>query len=433
MKIIVFVRLYNDIDHVLPIVDYLVRKKSLYVEIYGIGEKYLECTEHIRYLKDVLHIDIVNFEENYYTRTHRSLLNISEILKLKKITISNKVVYFFAKFIASNLKVAIYSVLSKPYRKFIDTNKHDTTVMIDYGTEARFPYNSIIRSCNKHNLKVIAYLHGYYNFYNSDSIFLQQNTSKLLAKYLNKLLKGNYGKDVYFNKYLVGPHQINTFFRSPPYFGFTKYDRVVEIGIPRFTYEWGNIFVNDLSNKHCNKIHELKKYKKNINVVFFMSNAKFNVNVDILRDVVLSLAGLANINFLIKPHTRSGVSGFGYDNQTILDKISTCNSSQLIDWCDISIVYGTSIAFEVLTKGKVLVVPKFIDSNITIYEKEQVCIAVNDIYELLKVFNSEFIELKKPEQSRIDSFVKSHIYGGYNSYESLMDVFCKNIIKKDIC
>jgi len=65
MKTIVFVRIFNDFDHALPIIDYLTRYKGQVVTIYGIGEEYKKCNKHISYLEDILSNKVIPFEEKF--------------------------------------------------------------------------------------------------------------------------------------------------------------------------------------------------------------------------------------------------------------------------------------------------------------------------------------------------------------------------------
>jgi hypothetical protein len=66
MKIVIFIRIHNDFDHALPIIDYLIRYKHQSVIIYGLGKEYRKCNKHISYVENVLLNKIISFEDEFY-------------------------------------------------------------------------------------------------------------------------------------------------------------------------------------------------------------------------------------------------------------------------------------------------------------------------------------------------------------------------------
>jgi hypothetical protein len=417
MKTIVFVRIFNDFDHALPIIDYLTRYKGQVVTIYGIGEEYKKCNKHISYLENILSNKVIPFEDEFYSNNHKILLKF-----LEKIGVlfksENKIIDLSFDILLSQIRRVIYYLASGSVENFISKLPKKTVIMADFGTEGQFPYKYIIRKSQKKGILAIAYLHGYYIWTNLN--VLRVNKSKLPPKittFINKFIFGK-GINDFYDKYLVAPNAMETHFKSNLYLGFDKFERVVGLGIPRFTYEWINNFALKDFSSNLNRFNDNK-----INVALFLSSETYEVDSHSLKEAVNWMVDSELINLIIKPHPRAGLSGIDQNNLSVFSKVSDLNSSEIINWADVGIVYGSSIALEMIVNDVVVVVPRYIDKNRTIIEEYKVCNTVDSFQQFVNFFNGYHDKSTHPDKNNVENFIKEIIYGGSSSYEELMDKY----------
>ncbi len=419
MNIIVFVRSHNDFDHVLPILDYLIRSKSLDVTIYGLYS-YEKCERHMSYVKTVLNQEVISFDQVHHNTVDRFFLNLIKVLvKVKRP--KGKLLGFLFVLFEKNLQRLFSYIVSSSEKKFIKGLPSDTVIMADYGTEKHFPYNYLIHYSRIFKVPIIAYMHGYYCWENLDIIQSSKpNLPQWSRNLINNFLCGQ-GNREYYDSYLIGPHQKNTYFKSTLYNNFKEPSRLIEIGLPRFSYEWISKFGEN------SILCEKKQIDNDIKVALFLSNQKFNVDTGALEELINRLVSIKEISLKIVPHTRSGLSSLDIDNNKVLSKVTSQSSSEVIQWADIGIVYGSSIIFEMLVKGVTVVIPKFISFNTTIFESNNVCISPNSLSELEK-FICDYSPENKINKDVIDNFLSDYVYGNSKTYEELMGKFYYHIV-----
>ncbi len=346
MKIIVFIRSHNDFDHVLPILDYFIREKSQQVEIYGVGNDYKKCSKHIIYLENVLSSKILPFSESNLSEIDQKILKINAKISqiINKFGLINNL---FRQIFMVNSTALAHFFISPSLKKFICNLSHDDIVMVDSGTERLFPYKYIIKFSNIRGIPIVSYNHGYDIFTNINPIrAVKVKNNKIIINIINKYLLRHSVVD-YCNKYIVGPGQLLAYTKSISlHKEFTEYSRVVEIGLPRFSCEW----VERFYSVNLNMVRKPKKIDKKVNVAIFLSNVKFNVDVLRLDEMITVLKDNVNVNLKIVPHTRSGLTGLVNKDDKV-SYVTDLSSVEVIQWADLGIVYGSSIAFQMLVSG----------------------------------------------------------------------------------
>ena len=103
------------------------------------------------------------------------------------------------------------------------------------------------------------------------------------------------------------------------------------------------------------------------------------------------------------------------------------SSTDVIEWADIGIVYGSSIGFQMLVEKVTLLVPKFLDNNSTVYEKGKVCVVSNTLENMMDFVKNYNKGDNVVDSKIVDKFINEYIYGGYDSYEEMMEVYVTNI------
>jgi len=429
MSIIVFVRAFNDIDNVLPIVDYLVRVKAQHVSVYGGREDgYEGARKQLSYMKDILKIDVTSFKDRFISRTGKAALYL--VNRIQEIDDpQNKVLKFFLDLCVVNIVRFLHLIAGLSVKSYVKKLPKNTIVMADYGTENQFPYKYLLKFCKKRLIPIIAYSHGHSIFVNTDSYHVKKT---ILSPKYNKIFQniffGRFPK-YYYDKYLVGPKQRSTYMSSGNNQGFTAQDNVIELGLPRYTREWLEIFIHGYKTESIKNKFQQYNRVKGPNVTFFLSDNKFNVDENILSDTIDYLVNNKDINFIIKPHTRGMVTRdipYSKDkSESFYDKyVCDFDSSEIIEWADIGVVYGTSMSIQMLVEGLSIIVPSYIDTNKTIFEESDVGNIAKSLNEL-KYFISSYDKTANPmnNKSTID-FIRQNVYGGKKSYTELMDDYC---------
>jgi len=128
MNIVLFIRTHNDMDHALPILDYLIRVKHLKVSVYGVDNNYKKYTRHLSYMERVLSINITPFEDEYYSIINRKLLKIVSKLSVKK-NFNLKLFNFFYEVLYANIKNIIWWLSSGAVRRFLSGLPMHTTIL----------------------------------------------------------------------------------------------------------------------------------------------------------------------------------------------------------------------------------------------------------------------------------------------------------------
>ncbi len=420
-NIVVFIRSHNDFDHVLPILDYLINVKLLDVVIYGIPNGYEKCEKHLSYVAEMLKMDVIRFDKIHYNSFDKFLLEITNLIQNlihKQQKFKLYILNLFFILILSNLRRFIQLVLSVSIRKFIKKLPDNTVILADFATESHFPYKYFIKYSNAFNIPIVSYLHGYYIFDNLNVLDLMNpRLSKTYIDLFDKYLLGRW-RGEYYDSYLVGPYQKDKYFKSDMYSDFRKLSRVIEIGIPRFTREWINKFsIEQLSNKK-------DRVNSDIKVALFVSNVRFSVNIDAFNNLINKLSLADGIDIKIVPHTRGEVIKIGCNNVLATQK----SSSEIIQWADVGIVWGTSMVFEMLIRNVTVIIPKFIDSNTTIFEGKGVCIESDSIEGLIESIYNVKSEENKITGKSIDKFINEYVYGNFSTYEEVMNKFYYHII-----
>ena len=430
MKIIIFIRHFNDFDNVLPIVDYLIRvKRQKDIEIYGSREDdYLKCNKHFEYVTSVLGNNVKSFIDTHITKRDEFLLKI--INRVKEITApKNKTIKFIFDIFIINFIRFINLFVGNSIKRFVASLPDKAVILVDFGTEGGFPYKYLIQYCHKRQVNILAYLHGYSIYSNVDSYHSKKPIlNDRLNRFVQKFIFGKYSNGQY-DKYLVGPQQKETYFKSSNFNGFSAHSRIIEIGLPRYTKEWISRFVKQGSVYDSVSVLKAKfdKYDTGgrTNVTLFTSHSRFNVDENKINETIEMLVSCKSINLTIKIHTRSNAPKIIRDNFSKFSKyLCDYDSSEIIEWADIGIVYGTSMSIQMLVEGLVVVVPSYIDSNRTILEDNKVCVNAYSL-EYMHNFLLNYPDVENiPDKDSIDSFVKKIVYGNKNTYEELMDEFC---------
>jgi hypothetical protein len=298
-------------------------------------------------------------------------------------------------------------------------------IIMDNGFELSFHGEGIINFARKEKVPVICYSHGYSIYSNQNPLTKDRNNIGFLKSTIIRLATFT-KKRIYADCYLTGPKQKDTYFTTPGMSG--KYDptklyKVHEIGMPRYTYEWCTKYRNMILKEESFTYGDSNK----LNVVLYMTHPKYSVNLRELYKLIERLSSLNFINFVYKPHTRTGLEMI---NKNMLNGFDAgdVNSILLSEWADIAVIYGSSISFQLLIDRTPIVVPTFVHGNKTILEDNEVCIKSNSLDELINTLteysNKNYVDYQNDKN--IELFINEYMYGN-KSHDQMMQQYYDSI------
>ena len=182
-------------------------------------------------------------------------------------------------------------------------------------------------------------------------------------------------------------------------------------GSARFFPDWSRINLGLLENfeSKCDGSAKLK-------VVFFVPHWSYNVNEHATISMLTEVANDSETCLVIKGHTR----GTGFLSQiafralkdkpnVILD--TKAHSPALVEWCDVVINFGSSIAIEALNQRKPIIHPVFLHTNRTVFDDGAVVHIANDSEKVLLLINQAKVGgFSLPEEDNLKEFMMREIY-----------------------
>ena len=208
-------------------------------------------------------------------------------------------------------------------------------------------------------------------------------------------------------------------------------EKVRAWGSLRFDPEWirtnSRLYPDDNSPKTC-ETDELA-------VVFFLPHWRYNVDEDSCIELIQRIMDLRHIALQVKGHTR----GDRLSPQTIkqLEQHSNCNldsqfeSTPLIDWADVVINFGSSIALEAVVKHLPVIYPSFLHDNVTIFDNCNYvfdCRNYEDVILLLREPHRLTVPSNTGDNSR-RSLIGSDVFNQNDNSNGVPDVYSQHILK----
>lgn len=394
------VREFNDIDHFTPLLDALCTKENYKVSLFASNIAILEIeNENINYLKkqhgltlEYLLAEIKlpiwsKIAKKIYLSIHIKTLNlvIAEKLRWALDRILLVLLLFFSRNqIKSNSKWA----------ENIIKRVNPDVIIFDWTYPDIFPNKPIVEIAKRESIPVIALPHGLNIWTNFDHT-IQGKSSR------NRSFEG-------FD-YVVSQGSLAT--SHLKHEGWPS-EKIIEIGSMRFSREWLAKYGEIFTRKRLDRIDAGEKIK----VVLFLSKPKYQGKVENVKKYIKFLASRDDICLVIKPHTRRMKVDF---LKNITDNYSAhltydSSSYELSQWCDIGIVYGSSIGLQILADGKLLIYPTEFDRNNSIYEKYSSACIVNDLDSMEKELNNFKVqkEIDYYTQDNVNSLFENEVYAG---------------------
>ncbi len=170
---------------------------------------------------------------------------------------------------------------------------------------------------------------------------------------------------------------------------FLDEQAIAVLGSPRFCEEW------------LPKLNEilppspLKRSENQLKIVMFLRKANFTTFWEEVVEVVHLIAAFPDVTLIIKPHTRSGWKQSLTKDRTVKRLSNVCiagddaHSAHLLNWADVIIDLATSVVFEAVRTNKPVLAADYLHAGrsvIAMYMPETDLRCRDDVYEKISGF-----------------------------------------------
>lgn len=396
-----FLRAYNDVDQISPLIaEFILNKENPLIII--TSDMDLENDYRFNYLKTLGDFEIVkNLDKEHVKFSQKKnffqkLLNRLYLLKRNRKSFFGKIYrYFFfdckvqVEFLKlKNVGVCVFEACS-PYERGIFIEKY-------------------FLAAKGIGITTIALPHGC-------NLFLNPDVTIGYRKLIYKGVVQDQSDRNLFDYYIIQ----NPIRRD----GWIKwgYDNVK-------TQAWGSLrYFPEWASKNreiCPKFNFAGDTNGKTKIVFMQFQRDYNLKNDLVSDTLKKISFLKDALLIVKDTTREGKE---YNDKNRKDKNfgkslvgwygNEVHSPALIDWADVVIVVGgSSIGMEVILQNKILIDPTYLDTNTTLYEYFDAAHCLNS-YEELENFLEHIMKKKPvPKPTGLDRIIKEIIYAGKENF-----------------
>ena len=374
-----FVRHFNDIDHIAPIV-WKMSKDGYPVAVYCMNPRYRIHNDYrlLFLAKQGVKVDYIynNFGQNL-GRLHESMHSLfRRSFDLERRLSSNDetqplIQSRLFRQMAGIVGILLYKLTK---RKFYDlTWAHNIlektearALCFDHVMPGLFVVDALLKAAQEMSIPVLSLPHGIF-LYTNEVTKPKSTDSRRFSK---------------FNRfdYIIVPNQLRKELLARS--GVTK-EKIFVLGSARYCSEWlqqNNKIIPRRIESNGSTTGKLK-------LVFMPSKPRCRIDVERMHNTIDILASLSEIEAVVKPHTRTGRESHLFSNMPI-PNVSHVLTPELCEWSDVVLVIGTSVITEVLMRGKPALYLKYLHANTTLFEELGACWTIHDEAELKKALLS---------------------------------------------
>ncbi|MEJ2428950.1 MAG: hypothetical protein P8075_08545, partial [Deltaproteobacteria bacterium] len=336
-----FVRAFNDIDHMTPVV-WKMSRDNCPVAVYCISPDYdIDNDYRLNFLKDLgVKVDFIyndfDHELGLLHRLLRFLFLKSFAIGRKWNSVAQTSLVAFRK-IFGQLAQQTGSRLFKLTRKRFYGRNWARRILEQSGAQAlcfdhvqptQYIVSSLLRAAEEMSVATLALPHGIY-------------------LYTNDLVKAGSTADTRYDKfhrydYIVVQNKL----RKEVLTGFgVEGEKIFVLGSARYCDEW----MSQYSEIIPRMLKSDRGSGEKLKVVFMTTRPEYRIDVQRMLSTFDMLSELDGIEVVVKPHTRTGREAHIYDNSPLAN-VSDISSVELSEWADVMLVIGSSIIIEALTR-----------------------------------------------------------------------------------
>lgn len=419
--ILFFIRTFNDVDHMVPIIYKLAQHSSRKIFVlcqnpfFEIADDYRlnflkEKFSHVMidyiynsYLPTVMHRVIAFLICNRYIRkTSKEGLALLCRFKLKEFVMWCSFMVFLKFFYEwSYGRFVKKKYFAERWAERFLREMNATLLVFDHIDSKQYLTESLLKASKKIGIQTVGVPNGLPLF--SDSSMINFDV------YYREELKTNLD-------YLIVPHKVEANHRIR--FGFNP-EKLKIAGSARFCDEWEKILHKIVPS------NQLPNHKLNgkLKVVYMERGLDRHGHYKgIIKDTLRKIGDLDFIYLIVKPHTRNNKLYYE-DLPGHIDIAYDINSINLIRWSDVVMGTVSSILLEALIQDKVFIYPKFFNKDKMLFEEMGACLAVNSYDEIVTALRKIRSEPNCIPYSKenVGQFLANTVYGGLYGRDVLND------------
>jgi hypothetical protein len=335
-KLLVFLRAYNDIDHIVPVIYKWLSLEDVPTDIViTTNPDYLDDSR-IQFLRQFENLQ-VHFIDEFLTEEER-----------KRKSLKSQIGKHPAPDLFSQASGGVPFVERMLDTVFGSANKG--VVIFDW-TYTDF-VRLVIKAAKERNFITISLPHGDRPHYNRMETLNDLNYSRM----------SSYKSCTIFD-YTVVPNDLC----AERYKSYIEPDRIKVLGSPRYNDEWIKI-ISTIFPPYCDVVKDCDKLK----IVFFLRN--FNYPVfweEVIRTIKLVLQ-FPDVYLIVKHHTRSATIQRliqSYPEMGVIDvpnlkfAYDDIHTESLLQWADVVLDLGTSVSFEAVKRKKPVLAMEYLHAN----------------------------------------------------------------------
>ena len=341
MKALFFLRHYNDIDHVSPVVHKWVHQGHT-CDVVLMGAKHFREDFRVIYLADldgvrVAHVDEI-LSRGQYFRMHFQKLLLDRNLRG---ALGGSIVGLLNRVVNPEQRVRFWETLARLILLRSFAEGESGVVAFDWiSSNSIFPIEfvqTVVASAKEMGLKSVSLPHG-----DSPHANLLVRIEELKLEPHTKFAAASM-----FDRIVVPNELCATRFRP-----FADDSAVAVLGSPRYCNEWLEILGTLLPQS------PLQSDTGKLKIVLFLRKSVFSIFWEEVERVVRLLASFPQVELIVKAHTRGGWRQPLSGNRALrqLDNVefvaAEVHSAHLLEWADVIIDIATSVAFEAVKTGK---------------------------------------------------------------------------------
>jgi CDP-glycerol glycerophosphotransferase (TagB/SpsB family) len=409
-----FVRAFNDIDHITPIVWKMSMVKHP-VSVYCIDPEYdIENDYRLNFLKERgVKVDFIYNDFNQYLGFFHGAIRF---LFLRSFAAARRLNFYGGKEgtflpkmfgrLAQGMGSWFYRLAKGKYydqnwaQRFIEQSGAQV-LCFDWIRPRKYVVDMLLRSAKEMSIPAVALPHG---------VFL----------YTNDLVQSESKEEGQFERYNHYDYVVvqNKLFKEIISKSGVNEKKIFVLGSTRYCNEWmaqnKKILPRKMKLNGSNAVR--------LKVVFMTTRPHYRIHVEKTLRTFEILGNLDNVQVVVKPHTRTGKEAEMYKGLPLAN-VSDISSVELSEWADVMLVVGSSIIIEALTRHKPALYLKYLHENTTEYEEFGACWIIRDEDEL----RDALLSLRdKPGHvpytvENVNRWLAEVIYGGQNERDVLGD------------
>lgn len=391
-KLVFLMRAYNDLDHNAPIVNFLLDR----------GEEVVLLNIDSNVADDDYRIEILRRHEQFYYFKVSNWNFTKDKPARSFVSVVERVIY---KLLLSSATSAIWNVLLRLWinanKAVVDVVTHADCVFFEWGRPEQrgVAVLAIHRLARAHEIPTVALPHGC-------NTFARGGSNSAVRKKLTNRGGELRGKPFWEYNYFCVQNPIRKIQLESNIGAPTN---IVTIGSLRFSEAWRSKMRQSIP-------HQADAHQEGFKITLMEFQKGYGAAEAELRAMIRCVESLGGVSFVLKRSTREGKS-LGLSSRSVVVG-NECHSAPLIDESDCVIVYGSSIAIEVVLQHKLLITPSYLGLRQSFFEKHRIGLIpktpeqLQSMLEHISADQSAYEEAVAEQNNKLGLVVEEYVHGG---------------------